>query len=117
MPTTPDWQPLRRLTSAESAELVAAYKDGENMASLVNRFGINRCTVHEHLDKAGIVRRVLAPILSDIQIEQAAKLYAMGLSTIAVGAEFGVNGTTIATHLKRAGHQLRQRRGWLGSNV
>ncbi len=107
-----DWRPQRQLTPTQSVELVRAYRDGETVAALSRRFDINRCTVHEHLDRAGVVRLPPTPTLSPAQIHEAATLYSTGLSLIAVGQHFNVNPTTMATHLKRAGHQLRPRRGW-----
>ena len=105
-----DWRPLPHLSPAQSAELVRAYIDGENVGSLAQRFDVNRCTVHEHLDRAQVARRQVTK-LDAADVRRAADLYAQGLSLIAVGAQLGVNGATVATHLKRAGHQLRPRRG------
>jgi ATP/maltotriose-dependent transcriptional regulator MalT len=106
------WTPLRRLTSNESADLVLAHQAGESVASLSNRFDVNRCTVYEHLENAGVPRQIPKPKLTEAQITVAHELYLSGLSTAAVGAQLGVSAATVATHLRRAGCQIRIRRGW-----
>ena len=50
--------------------------------------------------------------LTTADIAKAAELYATGLSTAEVGQRIGVNAKTISNHLKRAGYEVRRRRGW-----
>jgi DNA-binding NarL/FixJ family response regulator len=106
------WKPLNRLTPTESAEIVLAYQDGESVASLSNRWDVNRCTIYEHLESSGVPRRKPTTKLSQAELAVAHQMYQSGLSTATVGAELGISAATVATHLKRAGYRIRPRRGW-----
>lgn len=111
------WEPLHRLGSEQSAELVRLYSTGESVTALAARYDMHRCTIQEHLDRHGANRQAPKPKLSTAQITEAGKLYETGLSLESIGNTFGVHASTIATHLKRAGYELRPRRGWLGRRV
>ena len=81
------------------------------MPQIVERFGIHRTTVLAHLERHGVPRRPETRKLSEQQIADAAQLYESGLSTVKVGAIYGVDAETIRKAFIRADVKLRARRG------
>lgn len=98
-----------RLSSAQVDVLLEHYDQGEGINRLAARFGIHRTTVMEHLDRAGVGRRVG---LIDRHLQEARQLYESGLSLAKVAQHFSVDGETVRQAFKRAGVPLRPRRGW-----
>ena len=102
----------RRLSDAESDELVRRYRAGESINGLARELGVHRTTVVNHLDRAGVTRRRVARKLTDSAIALAAAQYREGASLAIVAEEFGVHVRTLAKELRRAGTQIRPRPGW-----
>lgn len=102
---------LRRLSSEEIDELVAAYVDGDLLSDIAARHGVHRTTVIEHAARRGAPRRS-DDRWSDDELQTAADLYAAGASLATVGQRFGVDPATVANRFRRAGLPVRKRRGW-----
>jgi transposase-like protein len=77
-----------------------------------DEFGIHRTTVTGHLDRHGVPRHSEQTAWDDETLEQAAELYATGLSLAAVAHRFGIGAQTVANRFRRAGLPVRPRRGW-----
>lgn len=103
--------PQRRLNPSEIARLIERYQAGASVPVAVAEFGIHRTTVLRILERHGVPRRPETRKLTDEQVIEAADLYASGLSTVKVGAIFGVDAETIRKAFMRIGVQLRSRRG------
>ena len=71
-------QVQHRLGSEEIDQLVAQYQAGAKVNDLAARFRINRYTVNQHIERAGV--RLHYPALSPEEIEDAARLYMSGES-------------------------------------
>jgi DNA-binding CsgD family transcriptional regulator len=93
------------LRGADIEALVAGYQAGETQRQLATRFGIHRHTVRDHLQADGVEAR-FKPMTVE-QIEEAARLYAVGLSVKAIGVELGVHGATVNNVLRRHGVVMR----------
>jgi hypothetical protein len=85
--------------------LVKAYEDGAGIKELVDRYGINRSTVLNHLDRHGIARRGQVFKLKDSQVVEAAGLRNEGWSFIRIGRHLGVSDGTVASSIRRAGFE------------
>ena len=80
------------------------------MKELARVFGVHRTTIRAALDRQGAPVREQRAI-SSAQVASASQLYRSGLSLTKVGEKLGFNAQTIATHLRRAGVQLRDPHG------
>jgi len=97
----------RRLTTDQVAGLGGAYLAGSTVRQLAARFGINRTTVLEHLERLGIPRRANQRKLTDEQVTEARRRYEEGQSLAALGVRFGVHAETVRRELHRAGVAIR----------
>lgn len=79
---------------------------------LAGRFGISRTTVIAHLDRRGVERRAIAKQWDDAARTVAARTYDKGHSLAYIATEFGLDPSTVAHRLRRAGVHMRPRRGW-----
>jgi lambda repressor-like predicted transcriptional regulator len=104
--------PNVRLSAFESGNIANRFEAGETITALALEYKVHRCTIQNHLDRHGVKRSAPVPILTTADITKAAELYATGFSTAEVGQKMGVNAKTISNHLKRAGYEVRRRRGW-----
>jgi transposase-like protein len=102
-------QVQKRLTAGELEAFSTAYRAGSSIRELAQFFKINRTTVHAHVDTLGLPRRY--PRLAPTDVNEAAQLYQAGKSLIAIGRHLGVAGDTVALALRRAGVEIRKRRG------
>jgi hypothetical protein len=69
--------PQIRLAAESIAELVEPYKQGMSMPALARRFGIHPTTVGDHLERQGVRRRPSTRKLTEEQVAEARRLYAM----------------------------------------
>jgi DNA invertase Pin-like site-specific DNA recombinase len=97
----------RRLTPEQVTELGDAYRAGSTVRQVAARFGINRTTVLEHLDRLGIPRRANQRKLTDQQVAEARRLYEEGQSLADLGSRFGVHSETVRRELSRVGVVIR----------
>jgi lambda repressor-like predicted transcriptional regulator len=88
-------------------DLIAQYRAGTSMAELSRNFKVHRETVRTQLDRAGVQRRPVQPVLSEEQVTESVVLYGQGWSTYRVGAKFGVSQNTVARTLHKRGIALR----------
>jgi DNA-binding CsgD family transcriptional regulator len=100
----------RRLESGEIEALVEGYRAGNSVYELARQFRIHRGTVSAILERQGVPRRYR--LIDGQGLNHAANLYASGLSLSQVGEELGVDRSTVALALHKAGIQLRPRPGW-----
>ena len=103
--TDPPRQKQRRLRELEQLELVDAYRAGESVYRLADRFGIARQTVSAVLERHGVARRYR--ILTPEDVEAAVRLYESGLSLVDVGDRLVVNASTVLNALRKTGVQMR----------
>lgn len=104
--------PQRRLSPADVHELIAAYQAGATISQLAADLGVHRTTVAVHLDRHQVPRHHEQTAWDDSTLDEAAELYAAGLSLIDVADRFGIDPQTVANRFRRAGVAVRQRRGW-----
>jgi transposase-like protein len=102
-------QVQRRLTARELEEFSAAYRTGSSIRELAQYFKINRTTAHAHVEALGLPRRY--PRLTPANVKEAAEMYQSGKSLMAVANHFGVAGDTVALALRKAGVEIRRRKG------
>jgi len=100
-------QVQRRISPAESADLVAAFQAGVQVNTLAQHYTINRTTVLSHLKQNAVRRDRFS--LSDVQIVKAIRLYRKGNTLEAVAQSLGVGASTVRRALLRNGVELRRR--------
>jgi transposase-like protein len=101
----------RRLSPADVDDLIATYRAGATIRHLAAEFGIHRTAVAAHLDRHQIPRHRERTAWERGTLEEAAELYASGLSLADVADQFGIDAQTVANRLRRAGVAVRPRRG------
>jgi AraC-like DNA-binding protein len=99
-----------RLTDEELDVVVAGYEAGLTLHELSSALGPDRRTLAERLEARGVQRR--GRRLTDLQIEDAARLCEQGWSLARIAEHFGVHSESIRYRLKRAGLTMRRRNGW-----
>jgi hypothetical protein len=109
LPPRPSFKLPQRLTPVVIDQLVAGYETGQTIEELVSQYKVGHGSVVRLLHEHGVAMRNQG--LSPEQIEQAAKHYQDGWSVAKVGKHLEVDGTTAWTALKKAGVQMRPRRG------
>ena len=102
----------RRLSPADTDELIAAYRSGVTINELADRHGIHRSTVAAALDRHHVERHHAQTARTSETLADAAELYASGLSLAAVAARYGIDPQTVGNRFRRAGIPVRARRGW-----
>lgn len=101
---TPPSSRIRRLTSREVDELVAAYLDGERIEDLASHYGIHRSTVMAKLRRAGVPRY---SGWTEDTTKETRELYEAGYSITEISERTGRARTTIGNHLRAAGVEMR----------
>jgi hypothetical protein len=101
-----------RLRPVEVDDMVAAYRAGDSIEQLADRYGVHRTTVIAHLGRRQVqLRPTFAPWDHDA-LTAAAAYYASGASLATVADRFGVDPSTVANRFRRGGIPIRPRRGW-----
>lgn len=102
---TPTVRRWTRLSPVDRARLAERYELGENSTHLASEYGIAKSTVLGILrEHAVVVRR---QSLTQQQVAEAAKLYALGHSLSQVATVLSLKQDTIRLALKSAGVELR----------
>ena len=101
----------RRLSPADVDDLIATYRAGATIRHLAAEFGIHRTTVAAHLDRHQIPRHRERTAWERSTLEEAAELYASGLSLADVADQSGIDAQTVANRFRRAGVAVRPRCG------
>jgi IS30 family transposase len=99
----------RYLNDTERTRLAERYEAGATIRELALEFGIARGTASRHLKLAGA--EVRGRSMNPDEVAEAARLYATGLSTTAVGDQLGRHHSAIWKALRRAGIELRDTQG------
>ncbi len=104
------YQMSRRLSPTERSQIVELYHSGKAMNELARQFGIHRCTVAKHLQRAGIDTGTQLKMTPSV-VERAMQLYTDGYSLATIGGQLGVDASTVHKALKRAGVKMRDTHG------
>ena len=89
--------------------MASCYLHGSTVYELAEEFGVQRTTVSERLKKAGIKMRLQAPCVD--AVDEMVKLYASGLSALAVGKIVSMSPQTVLNHLRARGIRARDSHG------
>ncbi|MGH9210971.1 MAG: helix-turn-helix domain-containing protein [Acidimicrobiales bacterium] len=101
----PPRQAQKRLDADGVARLVAAYQAGGRVRKLAAEFGVHRDTVHNILERQGVLRpRGLQPG----ELLEAIRLYGDGWSLDRLATEFDVSPSTVNRALRQAGVPVRR---------
>lgn len=102
------WVPKRAkwLNDTEMARLIEHYKAGATVYELAVEFGVHRTIISQRLKGAGVAMR-LQPLTVD-RAQEAAALYATGMSLADVGTQLGVHASTVLTALRQQGVEVRK---------
>ncbi len=103
-------QKQTRLTESQRSEVVGRYLAGESANALAVEFGVDRRTVTAHVRRADV--EVRYRVINRIDVDDAAALYASGLSLAAVGQRIGVSARSVLNAFRAAGVATRR----VGSN-
>lgn len=98
----------RRLSRAALAQLIADYEAGAPTTDLMTRYELGKGTVLRVLRRAGVQMRGQGA--RNIDIGQAAALYATGWSLKQLGTYFDCDAETMRKELKT--HGVRMRNPW-----
>jgi transposase-like protein len=92
----------------EVRELVKDRNHGAEINQLAERFGVNRDTIMRQLQKTGVPKqRWQGRTLTPERLQEAGRLYASGLSVVAVAEQFDVDRRYLRMGLPAAGFPLR----------
>ena len=100
-------QTQTRLSASNRAKLLAAYADGVPVRQLAASFNVHRSTINDIARRAGLELRV--PTLPQAVREEAARLYAYGLTLAEVGAELGISHNAVRSAVVTCGGEVRAR--------
>lgn len=95
------------MSVSNRAELLAAYAAGVPVQELAARFGVHQGTVWEAARRTKLEARTQA--LSAETREEAASLYAEGLTLVQVARQLGVSDETIRAAVVASGGAIRPR--------
>lgn len=85
------------------------YQAGERVIDIARALSINKVTVIDHLNRADVKRRPRG--MSDVQINEAVRLYASGLSLARIGERLGFSARTVQSRLRERGVRFRDTHG------
>ena len=107
----PGDQKVERRAKAPSKEELAKlrnlYLGGMPFTDIVDELGMERSSVHRHLDRLEVERRGGSKLTtSDVKI--AVERYEAGETLKAIGRDLGVHGDTVRRALVKAGVEIRQ---------
>ena len=98
-------QSQTRLSVSIRAELIAGYADGVPVRELAARFNVHRGTVREIARQAGLAAR--RPELPDAIRQDAAHLYAGGMTLAQVAARHAVSNEAVRSAVIACGGTIR----------
>lgn len=108
-PATPVQKVDRRLSPAQIAELVQAYRDGDGTPELRRRYSLSQGSVLKILHSHDVTMRRQG--LTGEQIANATDLYGAGQSLAKIGIKLGVEAGTVRRALLKQGVQMRDTHG------
>lgn len=95
------------LTPEQSENLADDFRAGIRVMQLATKYGVNRNTVHAHLNKHGLRRPKNTLELE--RVDRAIELYLAGMTLYEVGQEIGSNKYTVQHALESRGISRRPR--------
>lgn len=98
-------QSQTRLSVSNRAKLLAGYADGAPVRELATRFNVHRGTVREIARQAGLAAR--RPELPDAIRQEAAQLYAGGLTLAQVAERLAVSNEAVRSAVLASGGTIR----------
>jgi hypothetical protein len=101
----------RQLGDDQIQQLIAGYQSGSTVYELGDRFGVERRTVSNILQRHGVPMRRRG--LSPEQVDDAIHLYNLGWSLARVGQNLSVDHTTVLNKLRERGVPTRDTHGRL----
>ncbi len=104
---------MRRLTAAETDELITRYREHIPVKELAAAYGITRQTVSEILRRRGVERHQRG--LSPADVTEAVRLYQEGWSLARLGRKFWVDDMTVRRYLLLAGVVMRSQHDHSGN--
>ncbi|MCT2977629.1 helix-turn-helix domain-containing protein [Propionibacterium freudenreichii] len=93
------------MNASNRAELLAGYAAGVPVRELATQFKVHRSTVWELARQAGL--EVRQPELADAIRQNAARLYAAGLTLAQVGTQFGISDEAVRSAVVACGGTIR----------
>jgi hypothetical protein len=102
----------RRLSAADVNDICATYVSGRSIDDLARSYGVQRTTIIKHLDQHGVARRRVVRKMTDALVADAALAYRDGHSLKTVADKFSVDTRTLGREFRKAGVDIRPRRGW-----
>jgi len=83
-----EWATLRtQLGRSESTHLTADYKTGMRVSGLIEKYGVSRSSVYEHLKKNGV--KLDKNLLEEHRIDRAIELYQSGMTLVRLPRKSG----------------------------
>lgn len=98
-------QSQTRLSVSNRAELIAGYANDVPVRELATRFNVHRGTVREIARQAGLAAR--RPELPDAIRQDAAQLYAGGMTLAQVAARLGISNEAVRSAVFACGGTIR----------
>jgi hypothetical protein len=95
-----------RLSVSNRAELIDGYVAGVPVRELATRFNVHRGTVREIARQAGLAAR--QPELADAIRQDAARLYADGLTLAQVAMQLGISDEAVRSAVLACGGTIRR---------
>jgi hypothetical protein len=99
----------RQLGDDQIQQLIIGYQSGSTVYELGDRFGVERRTVSNILQRHGVPMRRRG--LSPEQVDDAIHLYNLGWSLVRVGQRLGVDHVTVLNNLRERGVPTRDTHG------
>jgi hypothetical protein len=96
-----------KFTPAAAAAIVARVDAGEPIAAIAADLGVTESAIYRVAARNGRTFPPPAPALDVTQVEEAARLYVSGVSTIELGRRYNLDSGTIAKALRGWGVRLR----------
>lgn len=95
-----------RLNAQNRAALLDAYAAGESVNGLAERFKVHRATVRALARRAGLPRRNGSELPDSVR-EEAARLYASGLTLLDAGRQLGISNDAVRAAVVACGGTVR----------
>jgi DNA-directed RNA polymerase specialized sigma24 family protein len=95
------------LNASNRAALLSAYAEGVPLKELTVRFGLHRGTINELVRRAGLPHR--SPALPASTRQEAARLYAEGLTLPQVASRLGISNDGARAGIIASGGTIRPR--------
>ena len=105
----PRRQQQRRLNAKEVSEVVTAYRSGETVYTLAERYGCHRNTISRILKSNGV--KLANTPTAQATVDEIVRLYKAGLPMTQVSREVGVSAKTVFNYLRASGIRTRDSHG------